>query len=198
MAIARAKGIPRRVEESLLKLKHNDYENAMIQAAIAVDATAKKKYSKKLGPGGRFRKFIDENEDFILCMALGGKTRIIVSGDLTFQGRGKISNILYRYVRNPLLHEGDASSDIAFTSEFKFGHIGHKVIIRDTTIWGVLLCVIGDSVNDKCELEKDIEIGIEGISLNVNSLWGKFDRIKELLNYRDIPKEVFFASKKDR
>jgi len=168
-----------------------DYENAMIQAAIAVDATAKKKYSRKLGSGARFRKFIDENEDFILCMALGGKTRILVSGELTFQRRGKISNILYKYVRNPLLHEGDASSNIVFTSEPKFGHFGDKVIVRDTTIWGVLLSVIGDPINNRCKLANDLEIEIEGVSLNLNSLWGRFDNIKQLLNYKDIPNNFF-------
>jgi len=179
-------GISKRIFETFRKLHEGDLENALLQVCLAIDATAKNKYGKKTGVGARFRKLIDDNEQFIRFVHMGGKTYLLVTGDLKFADRGKISNVVYKYMRNPLVHEGDSTSNIAFSTESKIGHEGEKFIVNHYLIWGLALVVVGDSTNDNCNFDEEIEILIDEVELKINSLWGSMDNIKQAFNYREI------------
>lgn len=133
-----------RIEKAFTEIVEKDYENATIQLSIAIDATAKKKYSKKLGNGARYKKFIEEHREFIIFFSLGCGAKIVLAegAEMKFGERGTLANILYKYVRNALLHEGDVSDNIVFKEDPSLGHEGDKFIINPHMLWGgvVMYC----------------------------------------------------------
>ena len=175
-----------RVQEALQKFISSDYENAMVQIAIAIDATAKIKYSKKLRTGERFRKFIQENQEFILYVALGCGPRFIFEGDgnMKFMHRGSLAQVVYKYVRNALLHEGEVSDDIVFRHGPVIGHEGDKFIVSSELIVGMLLSVIGDQKNASQKLKTEVTLNIAGKKIPVNSIWGRLDIVKASVGFK--------------
>jgi len=73
--------ISNRIEEAFDKLQMQDYDNALIQICIALDATAKKEYPGK-GNAVRMKSFIKDNIAFITRFAFG---KLEIQGNASFQ-----------------------------------------------------------------------------------------------------------------
>jgi hypothetical protein len=181
-----------RVGEAIKKLLEKDYENAIVQISIALDSTSKRAYGgDKVGE--RFRRFITEHEEFIIYVALGCGPRFYYEGDAKKQGafkfgaRGTLANVIYKYVRNALLHEGDLSSDVVLREGSIMGHEGDKFILGSEMIMGLLLSVIGAPVNAQERLDEPCSFSCGEANLPLDELWGKLDTIKKTINCVEKP-----------
>ena len=181
-----------RVGEAIKKLSEKDYENAIVQISIALDSTSKRVYGgNKVGE--RFRRFITENEEFIIYVTLGCSPRFYYEGDskehgaFRFGARGKLANVIYKYVRNALLHEGDLSSDVVLREGPIMGYEEGKFILGSEMIMGLLLSVIGAPVNAQERLDEPCTFSRGDATLPLDELWGKLDTIKRAIGYVEKP-----------
>ena len=101
--------IPKRIAKARADYAAGDYENALIQAVIAVAATSKKRYPKLLDRE-RFVRFL---QDDLYSKGLGN-IRVLGGGmSVMWQRRPMaLEEVLYRSVRNSLFHEGEFPDDV--------------------------------------------------------------------------------------
>lgn len=103
--------ITARLEKAESDLAAGDFENALIQALIAVAATSKLRYHNT--PDGKaFKKFL--KDEFLRKIGpnvgiIGGYTKVQLGGKLV-----EIEDILYKHVRCHLLHEAQLSPQLCF------------------------------------------------------------------------------------
>jgi hypothetical protein len=126
--------IANRVKKAEEDHAKGDYENALIQALIAVAATSKKRYPNA-GDAQAFTQFL--KDDFLKKIQpnisiLGGGLKVLYEGKLV-----DIEPILYKYVRCYLLHEAEIApklrilgSDLGFSISYDSGvlEIGWGVV----------------------------------------------------------------------
>ena len=106
-------GIVKRIQKAEKDYAQRDFENALIQALIAVAATSRTRYPS-LGDRAGFEKLLAE--DFGPNLAANIK---IISGGIKIQYQGQlqtVEHILYKYLRCNLLHEAELPPDIEFVS----------------------------------------------------------------------------------
>jgi hypothetical protein len=122
--------ILKRIKKAEADYAIGDYENALIQALIAVDGTSRKRYPT-LGNKDRFEKLLAEDfgpnigENFGIR---GGYIAISYQGEMH-----KIEHIMYKFLRCSLLHEAAAPPDIEFVSPtvgITFGPRGDSLIMN--------------------------------------------------------------------
>lgn len=162
--------ISRRISTSIKNFIESDFENALIQVCIAIDATARKKgYGKKNAK--RIKKFIGYNEAFIYKIATSGAL-ILSGGSFQIQGK-KMPEIIYKLIRCTLLH-GDELENYVLIKEGnnQIGIEGEKIIINTGHIFALILTVILDYINrdEFCDLNHWLRW--KEINLRVNELWG--------------------------
>ena len=171
-----------RIKEAIDKLSKGDYENALIQVCIAVDATAKKEYPGKK-TSHRCKKFLRKNQAFITKVGLG---LLEIHGDIFFgpsdsvdKKRDKsLEEVLYKLVRCSLLHEGKLAEEVEFTTKNIFGISREGVIILPINmIWAIILAIVGSEVNAKERLLAYSTISIGKTTIRLNELWGKKKKI---------------------
>ena len=175
-----------RIQESIIKMSLHNYENAMVQLSIAIEGTAKKKYDKKISSSERFRSFVNENEEFVIFVALGceGRFRYLNNNaGFSFSNRGSLAQVLYKYVRNPLIHEGDVGDEIVFREGPINGHEGNKFIVSSELLLGLLLSVVGDPSNLKEKLKINVQIEVGGTVMLLNDIWGRSEVIKRNVGF---------------
>lgn len=166
-----------RIKEAIDKLSKGEYENALIQVCIAIDATAKKEYPGKK-PGERCKKFLRDNQAFITRVGVG---LLEIHGDILFASdlkNGKkdksLEQVLYRLVRCSLLHEGELTEEVLFTTNNKIGMTNEGIIILPINmIWAIILAIVGSGVNTQERLPDYCTISIGKTTMRLNDLWGK-------------------------
>lgn len=175
-----------RIKHALESLRTGDLENATMQVAVAIDATAKAKYPNIKRVGKRFRAFLLPEQEFILYCALGCGPRFIFSGDggFRFGTKGSLEDVLYEFARSPLVHEGDASAHVSFMAGPVAGMDGDKFIISDAMLAGLILVVVGDPANARERLKPDRVIDFAGKRFPINACWGRLADIRSSLQFR--------------
>ena len=163
-----------RVKECIDKTSQGDFDNALVQLAIAFDATAKKEYPRENKVGVRYKRFLRDNQDIITNIAFLGTTFI----DCRFGGK-TIEEIIYTALRNPLLHEGEMQ--MKFTDEVAVAWKDGVYHFPKTFVLGGLLAVIGAKSNANQKLPGRYAVTIRGRSYEVNQLWGKVDDIRRII-----------------
>jgi|SRR5215213_5447832 len=104
-------GIVRRIQKAEKDYAEGDYENALIQALIAVAATSAARYPN-LGDRVRFEKLLakDFGPNLGSNVAIkGGFIKVSYKGQLH-----TVEHIFYKFLRCELLHEADVPPDIEF------------------------------------------------------------------------------------
>lgn len=91
--------VGKRINTAIDHILNEDWENALIQISIAMDATAKKKWSKKMTVGRRISNFINEYEQFIHLLASNGSWHLEYGGHIAYDIGGKKLNY-QKYIQN--------------------------------------------------------------------------------------------------
>jgi len=175
--------IGNRIDEAIVKLISHDYENALVQISIAIDATAKKKFNNEKKVGLRIRKFINQHESIITHFSMLGSFKIECKGNVIYGDKGSIGNIAYKSIRCALLHEGDVSKNITFKEGVTMGMENNKYIVTDNMLWGLVLILVGEEVNKNQSLINKHQVTCFGKTIDIGSQWGNLEEVKRLTNY---------------
>ena len=166
-----------RVTESINKYNSNELENALIQACIALDGTAKSEYPRVKKVGERFRAFIKANMDIITFFTFN--TNVFINCQF---GEYTIDQFIYKILRCGLLHEGELSEMFKFTEQGEPVSVGTKQWrFPKTFIYGTLLAVIGASSNSRQRVADHLVVTIMGTKFKINELWGRADLIRNAI-----------------
>ena len=136
-----------RLLEAYQKVVQGDWSNALIQICINLDITAKKKYGGK--PGERIKKYIRENQYAITRIAM---LHLEVHGDMIFSvsenKHMKFEELLYKFVRCALLHEGELDKRIKIVSSASLGvDSDGRFILSKHMIYAFFLLLVSDPQN---------------------------------------------------
>ena len=165
-------GIGRRVKKGCSELRNGDYESAAVAIFQAVDATGRKRFPKK-GPGARFMGLIAEQEDVITSVAFG----VVMTG-CTFNGL-TIPKALWKFARNPLIHEAELDSRIRFdNSSIVIGSVWN---LPPTTLLGIAIGVVTASENAEEDEQLTGSIHFQGQPIALNGLWGREKMFRSIL-----------------
>lgn len=181
--------IGRRIDTAVQNLIDIDYENALIQVSIAIDSTAKRKWSGDK-PGKRITKFVKEYEAFVYQFGSGGGIVLEGSGDqrgkLVFSGM-ELPELFYKAIRCAALH-GDELHDRVEIVEGnnRIGLGKGKIVLNKGFIDGFLFSVVSDKVNSKESCDSNPTFTIHGNAIKINDIWGRMDLIETLTGYRKI------------
>ena len=94
--------------------------------------------------------------------------------------------VLYKYVRSPLLHEGDASEHIEFTDLPAVGNTGptgDKFLLSSHLVTGLVLAVVGCKPNSRMRLPQTYVARVGKFSLDINDYWGNLPGIKKSIHF---------------
>jgi len=99
-----------RIEDAEVLWKAGRLEGAVIQVLIAVGATVRKRYPKPMGDNKAFKQFI---HDEIAKITNGPTTNV----DFYYDGKHHVGveDIIYKFIRCNLVHEGKLPETIVFT-----------------------------------------------------------------------------------
>lgn len=174
-----------RIDEALQKMAADDFEAAAVQISIAIDATAKAIYPKNYKVGQRFKALVDDNEEFILFVAMGCGTRFVLRGDgaLEFGEKGRLSQVLYKYVRSSLIHEGELDEGVVLRAGSVIGIDEARFILGSEMLTGLILLLLGLPVNKRQVLRNQHEIIFRGQRFSAQSLWGRLDYIQQVAGF---------------
>jgi hypothetical protein len=174
--------VGRLVREAIDKMMAKDAEHALIQAMIAVDATAKltyRSYAKKNESGKRFRQFIDDNMELLTraTFVRGG----ILGGPAFFEcdhpDLGCAPGNLYSFgdilygLRCHLLHEARLADYVQLTDELKIG-AGNPLVLTNHIVYGLLAIVIAAPVNRTQYIPPRYTIRARTKTRKVAAFWG--------------------------
>ena len=129
-----------RVQEAARNIHENNFENAFIQACIAVAATAEKEYPRLKWDNQKFKEFIKSNLRIIGYVAfninapefnLAIDHPKLKSKRDPKTGAVPLEDIIYHAIRCGLLHEGEMNNNIQISqsSNVVFSTDGSKLII---------------------------------------------------------------------
>jgi hypothetical protein len=175
--------VGKRIETAIKHLMEKDYENALIQICIAIDATAKKKW-KNNKPGKRIKLFIKEYETLIYQFASSGHLKLARGGKISIGN--ELAEVLYKNIRCVLLHGDSISDHIIIEEKYTIGIIKGKIIINIGMIIGFLLSTVVDSVNQYERCDFSYVIDIAGVNIDVNQIWGNINKLEQIIKYKKI------------
>jgi len=177
--------IRKRIKKAIKDYSEGDIENALIQAMIALDATAKKEGIRG-GNADRCKNFISKNRDIITRTDFG---LLEIQGQITFpykdkngkEGTKTFDEIIYHVIRCSLLHEGKIPETIIFTKKIHFGvDLSGKIILPERLVFGFIMSVIGSPANKNESLDVPLTFNLDNHQYSFNSLWGKRDLILKI------------------
>ncbi|WP_027630690.1 hypothetical protein [Ruminiclostridium cellobioparum] len=172
-----------RVQEALIKLEEHDVDNALIQLSIAVDATAKKMFPQ-LKNAQRIKSFLKAKRTFIWWTLYNGIPNSDGEFYLSFADKGYVSieDIMYKYIRCRLLHEGEAPANISFDYvEYFKVNADSSLILPVAYLYAILWAVISSDENKNEKMVRDFCVCFGLKKANLNDYWGDEVRIKDAI-----------------
>ena len=174
--------IGRRIDTAIRHLSVKDYENALIQLCIALDATAKKKWKSKK-PGERIKLFVSEYETFIYQFATHGKL-ILHSGGKIVIG-SELPVVIYKSIRCVLHHGDELTNYVIIPEQNNLIGIEHgKFILNPGFIDGILFAIIVDEKNRHEKCNPSLIFHFNGKDICINDCWGNLRRVEEFTGYK--------------
>ena len=173
--------LARRFQQIFECLCSEDYGSALTLVCPLIDGAGKKLYRIKK-TGKRFKKGLEDNNDFLYQMMTNGMFRMEKDADLVFYRKGKeninLSQSIYKLVRNSLLHEGELSSEIEFVDDGRLGPDDGKVVFPKNLIWALVFMVSYlPCYKDSCP--NNYILNISGVSIPLQEIWGNKEKLKE-------------------
>lgn len=163
-------GISRRIQHCIERLQLNDYEGALVNLFPAIDKTAKKRRHKDR-VGKRIKSFLKDEE--VLITAGGGN----VFKDCSFDGMS-LENILYKFGRTPIAHEGELDQRLSFNNDGKIQSHRDNWNLPSGYIAGMALAVIIAPENKGEKTVEGLGITIFEKRFLLNEIWGKPDAVQ--------------------
>jgi len=168
-----------RFQQVFESLCAEDFGTALTLVCPLIDGAGKKLYGIKK-PGERFKKVLEENNDFLYWMMTGGMFVMEKGADIIFARTGKeninLSQSIYKLVRNSLLHEGELSEEIKFVDDGRLGPDGDKVVFPKSLIWALaFMATYLPCYKNNCP--DSYRLTISGVPMPLQESWGNKDNI---------------------
>ncbi|OBS98266.1 hypothetical protein A9259_07355 [Vibrio cyclitrophicus] len=165
-------------------LCNEDYSTALTLICPLIDKAGKNIYGIKK-PGERFKKVLTDNNSFLYWMMSSGMFVMEDGADLIFGREGKgnvnLSQSIYKFVRNSLLHEAELSTEIEFVDDGRLGPDGDKVLFPKNLIWALAFMLAYLECYKK-DCPKDYSLKISGVPMPIKQLWGSKKEIMAFFN----------------
>ncbi len=179
--------IAKRIEEAITKMDAGDFEGALIQVSIAVDATASQEYPN-MNNNNAYKNFIHNNFDLISRVSSEGTVTI---GHLFLKynhpdiipnknGLCSIEQILYHVVRCGLLHKAALPSDLKFIDKGMISVKNNSLVLPVGFIYGLLATVVVSPSNKNQRTSSNSIFNIHGSKISLNELWGNKKKLLRL------------------
>ncbi len=135
-----------RIEDAQALYRIGRRDGAILSILVAVAATSKKRYPAEIGFGDKqsFVKFVDEEMHNIIEGAVG-RSGIYIQPTFTYYGkRMTLAEILYKYVRCNLAHEGRMPDSIRFEPRASlYLHIAdEEAVLSENLLNGLIHAVV--------------------------------------------------------
>lgn len=169
-----------RVEAGLAHFRAKNWESALLELSAAIDQSAKHRYPGENKVGVRFRSFITHYREFIMFGAMGFGVRIFGEIELD-KVDNTIAKLLYKRVRNPVVHDAGLNEDFVVMNEPGMTLGGPSVGLGNFFILAAFLAVIGEPANHRERLKVDQRLAFGGVDISVNNSWGQFDSIEKMI-----------------
>ncbi len=164
-------GISRRVQQCVERLNVNDYEGALVNLFPAIDKTAKKRRPRK-NVGQRIRSFLKDEEVLITAVGIGSVFKDCKFGNYTLE------EILYKFGRTSISHEGELDHRLTFNNSGKLEIGNDKWNLPIGYVAAMALAVIVAPENIREKTSEGLQITIFDINFKINEIWGKPDSVQ--------------------
>lgn len=175
------------IEGAIREFAYQNYPVAMACTCIALDATAKKE-NPNMRVGERCMAFIDSYLNIISVVGTGGATCAMPGAKLcpsdpenpgTFT---PIQEIIYKSIRNCLIHEAALAAHVSFTPDAFLGVRHTKLEISHRMIIALLLAVAASTENFDAVIDNTHAIVLDNRIIPFNDLFGDCAAVCEWLN----------------
>ena len=167
------------INQAFGNLENSNHDLALLSIVPLFDKACKKTWPR-LGVGARFRKGIEETEDIISFVMIGGRGTIT---DSTY-GKWTLPQLMYKYLRNSIVHEGQMPDQVKIVDEPKIvideGFVQFPVGI----VPGLLIATIGFECF-KNEVRNVTQVGrlaIKGQEIFIKDMVGTHQTIRDVIN----------------
>lgn len=166
------------IDQAFGNIESNHYDLALLSIVPLFDKACKKTWPK-LGVGARFRKGIEETEDIISFLMLGGRGTITAS---TY-GKWTLPELMYKYLRNSIVHEGEMPDQVRIVDE-------PKIVIDDDFVQfpvgivpGLLIATIGFECfqNEVGNVTQVGRLAIKGQEIFIKDMVGTHQTIRDVI-----------------
>lgn len=166
------------INQAFGNLENRNHDLALLSIVPLFDKACKITWPK-LGVGGRFRKGIEETEDIISFVMLGGRGTITASN----YGKWTLPELIYKYLRNSIIHEGQMPDQVKIVDEPKIVIDEKFVQFPVGIVPGLLIATIGFDCF-KNEVKNVTQVGrlaIKGQQIFIKDMVGTHQTIRDVI-----------------
>lgn len=164
-------------------LCEEDFSTALTLICPLIDGAGKKLYRIKK-PGKRFKKVLTDNNSFLYWMLSNGMFIMEDGADLIFSRNNKevinLSESIYKFVRNSLLHEAELSKEIEFVDGC-IGPYNDKIVLPKNLIWALAFMLIYLECYEK-DCPQNYTLSISGVPIPLEDIWGNKEKVMAFFN----------------
>ena len=166
------------INQAFGNLENNNYDLALLSIVPLFDKACKKTWPK-LGVGARFRKGVEETEDIISFIMLGGRGTITASK----YGNWTLPELIYKYLRNSIIHEGEMPDQVKIVDEPKIVIDKKFVQFPVGIVLGLLVATIGfDCFKNESKYVTQVgRLSINGQEIFVKDMVGNHQTIRDAI-----------------
>lgn len=169
------------LQQAFDNLHKGNSELALVSIMPIFDKACKKTWPSK-GVGARFRNGVLETEDIITFLMTSGSALMT---DCTY-GKLKLPQIIYKYLRNSLIHEGKMPNNVVFIDEAKIIIDGEIIKLPEQFVSGFLIASVGFNCyqNESSKVTQVGKLSANGKEIYVKDLVGDHQTIRNLIYER--------------
>ncbi len=167
------------LQQAFDNIHEDKHELALLSIMPIFDKACKKTWpTNKVGE--RFRKGVTETENIITFLMCSGSSLMTncIYGDL------KLPKIVYKYLRNTIIHEGEMPPNVSFTNEPKIIIDEGNVIFPKQFVIGFLVAAIGFECykNESTAVTQFGKLYLKGEEYLIKDLVGNHAIINNVIN----------------
>ena len=181
--------LSQRVERAIDEVGKNHFEEALLQAAIAIDVTAKNYFKSAKSSKSNYKQLLKDYSWLIELMAFQGinldDSRF---GNYPIDGISEPSfqDLIYHTVRCNLVHGEGVPENFEFSDGNIFSMRKNHLILPKNLIWGLLAVVVFCSANSNHESGGGYWLGVFNNRFVIDDFWGQEQVIKRIYENRKL------------
>ena len=162
-------------------IENGNYDLTLVSIVPLFDKACKKSWPR-LGVGARFRKGVEETEDIISFLMLGGRGTITASK----YGKWTLPELLYKYLRNSIVHEGQMPAQVKIVDEPKIAIENDFVQFPVGIVRGLLIATIGFDCfkNESKNVTQVGYLAINGQKIFIKDMVGNHQTIRNVITIK--------------